>query len=106
VNAGERGGGFLRLVRLQVADEMPPYLHVGRFADLLQGFLDLVFAEVTLAGGPGGADVIGAERFRDRDELDVRRVPAGAAGGRADPGRYRLKVGRNGGIHRLRAELT
>ena len=65
---------------------MPPYLHVGRFADLLQGFLDLVFAEVALAGGPGGADVIGAEGFRNGDELDIRRVPAGAAGGRVDPG--------------------
>jgi hypothetical protein len=88
VNAGERASRLFRLVRLQVADEMPPDLHVGRFADLLQGFLDPVFAEVALAGGPRRADVGGAERFRHGDELDVRRVPAGAAGGRVDPGPY------------------
>ena len=78
---------------------MPPYLHVGRFADLLQGFLDLVLAEIALACSPGGSHVIGAERLRDGDEADVRRVPAGAAGGRVDPGPDRLEVGGNGGVH-------
>jgi len=71
-----------------MADEMPSQVHVGRFADLLQGFLDLVFAEVALAGGPGGADMIRAEGLRYGDELDIRRVPAGAAGRRVDPGPY------------------
>src|SRR4026209_1328738 len=56
-------GGLLRLVRLQVANKMPPYLNVGCFADFLQAFLDLVFAEIHLAGGGGGADGIGAARF-------------------------------------------
>ena len=64
---------------------MPPDGDIGRLADLLQGFLDLVLAEIALARRAGGADVIGAERLRDGDERDLVRVTAGAAGGRVDP---------------------
>ena len=85
MNAGERTGGLPRLVRLQVADQVPLDGNVGGVADLLQGFLDLVLAEVPLAGGPGGADVVGAERLRNRDEGDLARVTVGAAGGRVHP---------------------
>ena len=67
--------GLARLVRLQMADEMPPERNVGRFADLLQGLLDLVLAEIVLAGGHGGPDVVGAEGLRDGDEGDLGRAP-------------------------------
>ena len=39
--------------------------------DLLQRFLDLVLAEVPLAGRRGFADALDTERLRDRDEGDV-----------------------------------
>jgi hypothetical protein len=65
---------------------MPPHINVGRPGDLLQTLLHLVLAEVALARGVGLADGIGAEGLRDGDKGDGRRVPAGAAGGRVDPG--------------------
>jgi hypothetical protein len=63
MNAGECCRRSLRLVRLQVADEMPPYLHVGRVSDLLQPLLDFVLAKVDLACAMRGSHVIGAERL-------------------------------------------
>src|SRR6266545_107320 len=96
MNAGERHRGLFRLVRLQVADEMPPYLNVGRLADFLQGFLELVLAEIALACGPRGADVRGAEGLGNRDQADVRGVPAGAPCGGVDPGPDGLEVGSDG----------
>ena len=54
--------------------------------DFLQGFLDLVFAEIALSGGPGGADAVGVESLGNGYEEDVRRVPADPARGLVDPG--------------------
>jgi hypothetical protein len=65
---------------------MPPHVYVGRCGDLLQGLLDLVLAEVALARRVRFTDGVGAEGLRDGDERDGRRVPAGAARGRVDPG--------------------
>ena len=65
---------------------MPPARQVSAVSrDFLQGFLNLVLAEIALAGRPRGADVVGAEGLRNRDEGDLGRVAAGAAGGRVDP---------------------
>jgi hypothetical protein len=85
---------------------MPPYLHVGRLADLLQPLLDFVLAEVDLARGMSCPHVIGAERLGNGDEADGRGVPAGAAGGRVEPGPDGLEVRSNSGVHDGRAEST
>ena len=80
VNRAGHPRGLSRLVRLQVADEMPPQSHIGRLCNFLQGFLDLVFAEVDLARvrrGPDGVDWVG---LGDRDQPDVVRLSSGAAG--------------------------
>ena len=81
----ERRRRLACLVRLQMADQVPPDRDVGRFLDLLQRLLHLVFPEVALAGGPGGPDVIGAEGLRDRNQRDLGRVTAGSAGSRGHP---------------------
>ena len=47
-------------------------------------FLDLVFAEVDLAGVGGGADVVGGEGLGDGDEADGGGVASGPAGGARD----------------------
>src|SRR3954463_2162858 len=99
MDAVKAGRGFPGLVRLQVADEMPPDRDVGRVADFLQSFLDFVFPEVLLACGVGGANRVGAECLGDRNEADGRRIPAGAAGGRMEPGPDRLEVSCDGGVH-------
>ena len=51
---------------------------------LLQRFLDLVLAEVDLAGVGGGADVLGGECLGDGDEADGGGVAPGPAGGPRD----------------------
>jgi hypothetical protein len=100
VDGGERNRGFPCLVGLKMADEMPPDWSVGCFADLLQGFLYLVLAEVALAGAPGGADVVGAEGFRHRDQRDLAGFTAGAAGSRADPCVHGFEVLRDVAVDR------
>ena len=37
--------------------------------------------------------VVRTEGLRDGNQSDRRRVPAGAAGGRVDPGPHRLEIG-------------
>jgi hypothetical protein len=64
--------------------EMPPEGKPGRLADLPERFLDLVLAEIDLAGICGGANDICAEGLGDGDEADLRRVASGAAGGVRD----------------------
>jgi hypothetical protein len=75
---------------------MPPYLYVGRCADLLQRFLDLVLAEVALARGPCRADVIGAEGLGTA----IRRMSEGSRPARraaaSIPGPDGLEVGPDG----------
>ena len=61
----------LGLVRLQVADEMPPWRAIGGFADLLQAFLDLVLAEVPWwPAAQASRTLIGPEGLRDGDQRD------------------------------------
>ena len=76
---------LLRLVRLQMADEMPPCGDIGRVGDFLQAFLHLVLAELPLAGVPGLAHGVDAERLRDRDESDVGCGPPGPPCGLGNP---------------------
>jgi hypothetical protein len=45
-----------------------------RSPHLLQGFLDLVFAEIDLSGRCRRADVIRVERLGDRDKRDAVRI--------------------------------
>jgi hypothetical protein len=96
----ERGGRLLHLVRLQMADQVPSQISVGRGSDLLQSLLHLVLAEVELAGGAGRSRRVRAEGLGDGDEADGARIPAGAAGGRVDPGPDVAEVVRDGALER------
>ena len=49
--------------------------------------------------GPGGPDRLGGEGLGNGTESDGCDVPAGAAGGRVDPGPDRLEVLNDGGVH-------
>ena len=99
MDAVKVGCRLLRLVGLQVADEMPPDPDVGCLADFLQAFLDLVFAKVVLSGRPGGSYVTGTEGLGDGNEADGLRVPADAARGRVEPGSDGLKIRDDAGVH-------
>ena len=59
---------------------MPPERQVGQLVHLLERFLDLVFAEVDLAGVGEGAHVLRREGFRDGDEPDGGGIAPGPAG--------------------------
>src|SRR5439155_27159662 len=76
----EAGGSPARLVRLQVANEVPPDLKVGRLLDLLQSLLHFVLAEVDLPRRGGGPNMFSAKGLRDGDEADRRRVAACPSG--------------------------
>ena len=82
--------GLFRLVRLQVADQVPANRQVRRLVHLLERFLDLVFAEIDLTGVGGGAHELGGECFGNGDEADGGGVAPGPAGrprdARADVG--------------------
>jgi hypothetical protein len=66
-----------RLVRLQVAHEMP--LGAGHERCLCRRLLDPVLAENGDPGRDRGAQAFGGHGLRDRDELDVGRVAAAAS---------------------------
>src|SRR5207253_718073 len=70
----EGRAGFARLVRLQVADQMPPDREVGAPGNLLESFLHFVLAEIDLTLRGGGAHVLDAERLRNRDQPDRGRI--------------------------------
>ena len=67
-----------------MADEVPAERQVGGVGDLAFGFLNLVFAEIDLTGGGGGADVIGGKCLGDGDQTDGGGVASGPAGGARD----------------------
>src|SRR5688500_19438915 len=77
----EQGRRFPGLVGLKMADEMPGDVEVGARRDLLRSFLDLVLAEIDLAGVSGRADGIRGKGFGDGDESDGVAVAAGPVGG-------------------------
>jgi hypothetical protein len=64
---------------------MPPDWDIGRIGDLLQRFLDLVLAELALACGIGGPDVVRAERLGDGEEPNVLGAAARRPCGGRDP---------------------
>ena len=53
---------------------------IGRLRNFLQGFLDLVFAEIALPGVGGGADGVDGMGLGDGDQPDVVGSTPGAAG--------------------------
>ena len=55
---------------------MPPQSGIGRLCNFLQGFLDLVLAEVELPGVGGGADGVDGMGLGDGDQPDVVRRAA------------------------------
>ena len=71
VNHVEAGRRLRRLVRLQVADEMPAQRKVRPSRAASAAPPDFVFAEVDLSGERGGAHVVGVEGFGDGDEADA-----------------------------------
>ena len=69
------------LVRLQVAEEMPPDLEGRSMSEIFcRRFLDTVLAEVALAGGVGLADRVDGKGLGNGDEPDGGGVPAGRPG--------------------------
>src|SRR6478672_2129628 len=86
MHAGERGRGLLRFVRLQMADQVPSQRSVGRLGDLLQGFLDAIFAEVTLTRLGGFEDGCERKRLGDGNEGDAGGIPPGSLRGGSNPG--------------------
>ena len=92
MDGGKGGGRLARLVRLEVANQMPPYRYIGRALDLLQGFLNFVFTEVALAGRVGGANIVRAEGLRDGQKPDVSRIAPRRPRGRINPRTDRREV--------------
>jgi hypothetical protein len=74
---------------------MPPDLHIGQSANLLQGFLDLVLSEVALAGRRGGPDVLGAERLGNGDQPDIAGLAPTPARCLGDPVANGAEIGGN-----------
>ncbi len=68
-------------VALQVADQVPGRVEIGERRGFALEFLNAILAEVAQAGVVGGANRLGRERFRNRDEGDFVGVPAGALRG-------------------------
>ena len=85
VNPAHPPRGLSHLVRLQMADQVPPDLHVGRSVHLLQGFLHLVLAEIALPGVVRLPDGLDRERLGHRDQPDVPGAPARPQGRVRDP---------------------
>src|SRR5713226_8523196 len=80
-----KAAGLFRFVRLEMADQMPPDGKVRRLVHLLARLLDLVFAEVHLAGLGGRTHVLRGKGFGDGDEADGSGIAPRPAGGPRDP---------------------
>jgi len=74
-----------RLVRLQVADQVPLDSVAANFVDLALSFLYLILTENTEAGVDRVADNRGGMRLAHGDELDLGRIAAGTSRGIIDP---------------------
>jgi len=74
VDGIEEPHGVLRLVALQVADQVPGA--ATDFLDFPACLLHFIFAEMRDAGPQGFLDGGGGSRFGDGDQLDFRRVAA------------------------------
>ena len=98
---GERRRHLRRLVRLEMADQMPAdSLEIGSIGDLLKRFLDLVLTEIHLAGRDGGPHVIGWEGLGNRDQCDAVRVTRDSARGGRDACPDGAKVVRDDSVER------
>src|SRR5262249_39039418 len=84
VNDVKLGRGLPGLVRLQMSDEVPSERQVRQILTFLLSFLELVFAEVDLAIPGDRANGVRSVRFRDGDEVDLRKVASGPGGGARD----------------------
>jgi hypothetical protein len=86
VDEVEEFDGAARLVRLEVADEMPAHARPrgGQRLDLPLGLLHAVLAEVRGAGRGRGPDERGRVRLADGDERDLFRATPGPARGPGD----------------------
>ena len=102
VDPGEGARRLLRLVGLEMSDEMPGQAARSKLIDLVQAFLDAVLAEVALAGRGGAADVLGGKRLRDRDELDAGRRTMRPFGRRVDAAANGREVGGDLRVQELR----
>src|SRR5690554_526639 len=83
---GEVFGHVAGLVGLQRADEMPDdVVEIGEFRLLLQGFLDVVLAELTLAEMPGLTHQRRRLGLADRQQAGVAGRASGLVQGRGSP---------------------
>ena len=96
IDGVEEAGGADGFVALQVADQMPGGVQIGKLWLLGLPLLDAVFAEVADAGGVGFADSFDGERLRDSDEGDFLRLAPGARGGTSDAFADVVEIGGNG----------
>ncbi len=86
-------GHVAGLVRLQLADEMPGERPPAQGVDLRDGLLDVVLSELRLTERGQGAHGFHRLLLADREQADIRGVPAGTPGGDRDPGAYGLESG-------------
>jgi hypothetical protein len=84
VHGGAMLGGFSRLVRLQVPDQMPPDREIAGAGNLVHRFLNAVLAEVALPGAVGFAHRFNREGLGNGDQPDIRRLSSSASGGLGD----------------------
>ena len=78
--AVDRGRGFPRLVRLQVADQVPPNLHVGRCAIFCRASWTLFSPKSRCPASAAARTASIGIGLGDGDQPDVARLAPGAAG--------------------------
>src|SRR5262245_52894011 len=78
-------GGFARLVRLEMPDEMPGRVESREALKFIERFLYAILANVALAGFVRRSNVIRLKCFRDGDEANPGGVASGPAGSARDP---------------------
>ena len=92
LNPARTRGGLLRLVGLQVADEVPLEREIAQRVDLVEAFLNAILAEVALAGRRGRAHGVGIERLGNGDERDASRAAARRAAPPHDAAAHGLEL--------------
>ena len=94
VDPGEAGRGAARLVRLQMADQVPPDAQPGGPLDLPERLLHAVLAEVGETGARGCFYGGQWERLGDGDEPDRSRIPPGGRRGAVEAVTNEPEIGR------------
>ena len=95
----EKARREIRLVPLQVADEVPAGPLADR-RDFVPGLLNPVLAEIGDSGGDRLPHPCGRHGLAHPDERDLRRCSAAALCGRSDPPSDRVQIQRNTTRHR------